>query len=77
MFQQKRKRKPARKKTQALDLTNAPVKRKANQASRQAIAARAGEVAQLHGVSPQVLDPPIYRVEPRGQNTEPSPNTEY
>lgn len=77
MFQPKTKKKKNQRKAKPLDLTNAPVKRKAANASRRGIAARAGEVSLMHGRDAELLEPPVYRVERTRNRIEPTPGTEF
>lgn len=77
MIEPKRKKKSGRKKKQGIDLTNAPVKRKAVKAARRVMASQAGDVAALHGAEAELLDPPVYEVARRGILAEPSRSTEF
>ena len=77
MIQPKRKKKSDRKKKQGIDLTNAPVKRKVVKAARRVMASQAADVAALHGVEAELLDPPVYEVTRRGILAEPSRDTEF
>lgn len=77
MIEPKRKKKSDRKKKQGIDLTNAPVKRKAVKAARRVVASQAADVAALHGVEAELLDPPVYQVRRRGILAEPSRGTEF
>lgn len=77
MIEPKRKKKSGRKKKQGIDLTNAPVKRKAVRAARRVVASQAADLAALHGTEAELLDPPIYEVSRRGILAEPSRGTEF
>lgn len=77
MIEPKRKKKPGRKKKQGIDLTNAPVKRKAVRAARRVVASQAADLAALHGTEAELLDPPVYEVSRRGILAEPSRGTEF
>lgn len=78
MFQPPKNKKKTGKQPAPVDLTNAPIKRVATRASAHALAARTGEVGTLHGREPELLDPPVFRVDnPRKADTQASPGTEY
>ncbi|EFU80617.1 hypothetical protein HMPREF0388_0336 [Mobiluncus curtisii ATCC 51333] len=77
MIEPKRKKKPGRKKKQGIDLTNAPMKRKAVRAARRVVASQAADLAALHGTEAELLDPPVYEVSRRGILAEPSRGTEF
>lgn len=77
MIEPKRKKKSGRKKKQGIDLTNAPVKRKAVRAARRVVASQAADLADLHGTEAELLDPPVYEVSRRGILAEPSRGTEF
>ena len=77
MIELKRKKKSGRKKKQGIDLTNAPVKRKAVRAARRVVASQAADLAALHGTEAELLDPPVYEVSRRGILAEPSRGTEF
>lgn len=77
MMQPKQKKKSNRKKQQGIDLTNAPVKRKAAQYARRTVASQLSDLAALHGSEAELLDPPVYKIERHGVWAQPSRNTEY
>jgi hypothetical protein len=77
MIEPKRKKKSGRKKKQGIDLTNAPMKRKAVRAARRVVASQAADLAALHGTEAELLDPPVYEVSRRGILAEPSRGTEF
>lgn len=76
-FQRRRQRKRIRKKSRALDLTNAPVKRQAAQASRRGLAARLNELQLRRGIQADLRYPPVYQVEQTRRNVQASPDTQY
>ena len=76
MIEPKRKKKSGRKKKQGIDLTNAPMKRKAVRAARRVVASQAADLAALHGTEAELLDP-VYEVSRRGILAEPSRGTEF
>ncbi|EEJ52878.1 hypothetical protein HMPREF0578_1506 [Mobiluncus mulieris 28-1] len=67
----------AKKKSQAIDLTNAAVKRKSALAAWKSLAGRAGDLALLHGRDAELLDPPVYRVRRTRRNSVPTKGTEF
>ena len=77
MFGPKRKKKTDRKKKQPIDLTNAPVKRKAQRAANRAVAGQVADLVALHGDEAELHDPPVYEVERHGLLASPSKGTEF
>lgn len=65
------------KKPPAIDLTNSAVKRKATLAAWKAVTGRAGDLAYHRGRDAELLDPPVYRVQPTRRNSLPTPGTDF